>query len=259
MTVGKMKKWGILLLALCAALIFASCGAEGAPGPQGEPGIQGEQGDPGAQGSQGKTGERGEAGEQGPEGEQGPKGETGPAGAGVVQVLKIATEGLVDTYAVYFTDGSYSTFTITNGADGTPGEVGLPGAQGIPGTPGAPGQKGQTGESGEKGETGEPGENGQVPYVGANGHWWVGTTDTGVVAKGEQGRQGATGSAGRYVTKIEFFNGDLIVTFSDKTTVNLGYLPEGVTDLPSLVERDAIEIDRFNGTQLELPAVPIVR
>lgn len=28
------------------------------------------------------------------------------------------------------------------------------------------------------------GEDGLTPYIGANGHWWIGTTDTGVDARG---------------------------------------------------------------------------
>lgn len=32
-----------------------------------------------------------------------------------------------------------------------------------------------------------PGTNGETPYVGANGNWWIGNTDTGVQAEGESG------------------------------------------------------------------------
>ena len=35
-----------------------------------------------------------------------------------------------------------------------------------------------------------------VPYVGENGNWWIGETDTGVYAKGETGDKGAVGEAG---------------------------------------------------------------
>ena len=38
--------------------------------------------------------------------------------------------------------------------------------------------------------TGEPGPAGAAPYVGANGNWWVGDTDTGVRAQGEKGDSG---------------------------------------------------------------------
>ena len=36
------------------------------------------------------------------------------------------------------------------------------------------------------------GEDGQTPHIGTNGNWWIGTTDTGVKAKGEDGEDGKT-------------------------------------------------------------------
>ena len=40
------------------------------------------------------------------------------------------------------------------------------------------------------------GEDGITPNIGANGHWWIGTTDTGVQAQGEQGKTGPQGPQG---------------------------------------------------------------
>ena len=40
------------------------------------------------------------------------------------------------------------------------------------------------------------GLNGITPHIGANGNWWIGTTDTGVHAQGEQGEQGVQGIQG---------------------------------------------------------------
>ena len=31
---------------------------------------------------------------------------------------------------------------------------------------------------------------GYVPYIGENGNWWIGDTDTGVKAEGEDGKDG---------------------------------------------------------------------
>lgn len=45
---------------------------------------------------------------------------------------------------------------------------------------------------GPKGEPGKDGENGLTPYIGENGNWWIGDTDTGVSAKGKQGENGLT-------------------------------------------------------------------
>ena len=41
---------------------------------------------------------------------------------------------------------------------------------------------GAQGEKGEKGDKGDTGESGQTPYIGTNGNWWIGETDTGVAA-----------------------------------------------------------------------------
>lgn len=61
-------------------------------------------------------------GVKGDTGERGEPGATGPAGAtgnGIQSITKTGTSGLVDTYTIRFTDGSSSTFTVTNGKDGS--------------------------------------------------------------------------------------------------------------------------------------------
>lgn len=52
------------------------------------------------------------------------------------------------------------------------------------------------GADGEKGAKGEKGDNGDTPYIGENGHWFVGSTDLGVEARGEKGEQGRKGDMG---------------------------------------------------------------
>ena len=168
-------------------------------------------------------------GQQGPQGEQGIQGEPGEDGVSVLSIVKTATEGLVDTYTITYSDGSHSTFTVTNGANG------VDGAQGI---------------QGEKGEDGHT----PVITIGANGNWYVDDVDTGISAQGpkgdqgeqgiqgevgpqgpqgEQGIQGETGPQGEkgdtgvsitstYIDE----NGDLIVTFSDGTISNAGHVKD---------------------------------
>lgn len=46
-------------------------------------------------------------------------GETGADGVGILSIYKTGTVGLVDTYTITYTDGSTSTFDITNGQSGT--------------------------------------------------------------------------------------------------------------------------------------------
>lgn len=55
------------------------------------------------------------------------RGEQGEDGRGIVSITKTATTGLVDTYTITYTDGTTSTFTVTNGADGEDGQDGADG------------------------------------------------------------------------------------------------------------------------------------
>lgn len=43
----------------------------------------------------------------------------GEAGVGITSITKTGTQGKVDTYTILFTDGTTTTFTVTNGQDGT--------------------------------------------------------------------------------------------------------------------------------------------
>ena len=56
--------------------------------------------------------------QKGDKGDKGNTGDTGATGNGIVSVEKTATIDLVDTYTITFTDGTTTTFQITNGEDG---------------------------------------------------------------------------------------------------------------------------------------------
>lgn len=45
--------------------------------------------------------------------------------------------------------------------------------------------------------SGSTGENGKTPHIGADGNWWIGTSNTGVPARGEKGDKGADGQNGK--------------------------------------------------------------
>lgn len=62
--------------------------------------------------------------------------------------------------------------------------------------------RGATGLTGATGATGQAGANGLTPYV-QNGTWWIGTTDTGVTAKGNEWLYGEV------VPTSQGVNGDL--------------------------------------------------
>lgn len=68
--------------------------------------------------AEGQTGPQGPQGPQGPTGATGPQGPTGATGNGITSITKTSTSGLVDTYTILFTDGTQTTFTVTNGQDG---------------------------------------------------------------------------------------------------------------------------------------------
>ena len=52
------------------------------------------------------------------------------------------------------------------------------------------------GRDGEAGQDGASGKDGNTPFIGENGNWWIGGTDTGVKAAGEKGEKGDTGEKG---------------------------------------------------------------
>lgn len=54
----------------------------------------------------------------------GEKGDTGDTGVSIDTIEKTSSAGLIDTYTINLTDGSTSTFEVTNGADGQDGADG---------------------------------------------------------------------------------------------------------------------------------------
>lgn len=61
---------------------------------------------------------KGDTGEQGPIGPEGHRGIQGETGNGISSIIKTSTSGLVDTYTITYTNGTTTTFDITNGEDG---------------------------------------------------------------------------------------------------------------------------------------------
>ena len=104
-------------------------------------------------------------------------GESG-GGAGISKIEKTASEGLVDTYTISYSNGNSDTFNVTNGEKGEKGEKGDKGEQGPQGVPGIQGEKGEQGPQGEPGIQGEKGEQGPQGEQGLKGD------------KGDQGSEG---------------------------------------------------------------------
>ena len=65
------------------------------------------------------------------------------------------------------------------------------------------------GRDGETGQDGASGKDGNTPFIGENGNWWIGGTDTGVKAsgeKGEKGEKGDTGANGKDGSCVGYFS-----------------------------------------------------
>lgn len=92
-------------------------GSRGIQGPVGPVGPTGEQGPQGPQGPEGPQGV------QGPEGPQGIQGPIGNTGNGISSIEYTGTQGLIDYYTIYFTDGTETQFNIKNGEKGETPDV----------------------------------------------------------------------------------------------------------------------------------------
>ena len=72
----------------------------------------------------------------------------------------------------------------------------LKGADGRDGADGINGKDGVDGKDGADGLNGADGKDGNTPFIGENGNWWIGETDTGVKAAGTDGTDGVNGEKG---------------------------------------------------------------
>lgn len=122
-------------------------------------------------GIKGDTGPTGPSGAQGEKGKDGEDGQKGKDGVSIQNIEKTSTSGSVDTYTITYSDGSTSTFKVTNGVDGSQGIQGEKGEDGrtptisisedgywvIDGVKSTTLAQGVKGDTGEKGDSGEPG------------------------------------------------------------------------------------------------------
>ncbi|MBQ8504880.1 MAG: hypothetical protein IJ492_01325, partial [Clostridia bacterium] len=138
----------------------------------------------------------------------GSNGAQGTPGKGIASILKTNTDGFVDTYTITYTDGTTTTFTVTNGKDGQNGEQGIQGIQGVPGI------------------------DGHTPVITIQGgYWYIDGVNTNVLAQGvqgdrgeqgpqgEQGPVGPQGNQGVSIVNTAFDeDGNTVITYSDGTT-----------------------------------------
>ncbi len=242
-------------------------------GVDGKPGVQGEKGEDGHAptitiGSNGNWYVDGVDTGYPATGPKGDAGVNGADGISIVSVVKTDSNGEIDTYTITYSDGNTSTFTIINGKDGNDGHtpvvaIGSDGYWYVDDVNTGVKAKGDDGDDGKgiskinktssdgnvdtytitysDGSTSTfivtNGVDGKTPYIGDNGHWWIGDTDTGVNAsgdkgdageKGDKGDPGTNGSDGKNgVSVVNSYideNGDLICEMSDGTTINAGHV-----------------------------------
>ena len=166
-------------------------------------GPQGQKGDTGAKGEKGDRGEKGDTGETGAKGDKGDPGATGPQGiTPTIGENENWYLGNVDTgkpsrgrQGEKGEKGEKGE-TGAKGEKGDKGDTGATGAQGEQGAQGLQGERGEKGEKGDTGAKGDPGTDGTTPTIGANGNWYLGTTDTGKPSRGAKGDKGDRGEQG---------------------------------------------------------------
>ena len=90
-----------------------------------------------------------------------------------------------------YSNGREQNIGAVAGQDGKDGADGKDGKDGTNGKDGVDGKDGTNGTNGVDGKDGANGTDGQTPYIGENGNWWIGETDTGVKAAGDDGKDGA--------------------------------------------------------------------
>ena len=185
-------------------------------------------------------------------GTNGEKGDPGADGVGIRSITLLNTNKNVDTYQITYTNGETTTFTVTNGVNGANGNDGVGINDAVINAEGelvlslsngnslnlgtVVGSKGDTGEAGKDGINGKDGVGIQNVTINDDGNLIVTLTNGTVLdlgsikgsdgkdgIDGENGKDGASGKDGISITKSEINeDGELVFTFSDGSTVNVG-------------------------------------
>ena len=122
---------------------------------------------------------------------EGPSGQNGADGAnGKTPEFRVNENSLQWRYSGNEIWLNLYDLSVLKGLDGKDG------ADGKDGINGKDGKDGAAGKDGTNGENGSDGEDGKTPFIGDNGNWWIGTTDTGVKAAGVNGEKGDKGDQG---------------------------------------------------------------
>ena len=126
--------------------------------------------------------------------------------------------------------------------------------------------------TGDTGAAGKDGVNGLTPHIGENGNWWIGNTDTGVLAKGIKGDTGAKGADGVSPTvQVETIDGGHRVTLTDASGAHAVDVLDGKPGKDAVVDATLTQdgqaadakvtgekISQLKEDKLNKPALPVV-
>ena len=210
-------------------------GTDGQNGIDGKDGANGENGTDGKNGINGANGKDGINGIDGTDGQNGKDGTDGVNGKDGVDAKNIEVQR-AETHIQWRYEGDEWQNLVAiadiegpagqNGKDGANGKTpefrvnenilqwryvgdeiwlnlydltalkGADGRDGVDGKDGINGKDGAAGKDGTNGQNGRDGKDGNTPFIGENGNWWIGETDTGVKAAGTDGTDGEKGDKG---------------------------------------------------------------
>ena len=261
----------------------------GAAGENGKDGADGKDGKDGAGGESGKDGKNGINGTNGKDGIDGKDGADGKDGINAknIEVQRAAThiqwryEG--DEWQNLVAIADITGPAGQNGKDGANGRTpelrvsentlqwrytgdeiwlnlydlsvlkGLDGKAGADGKDGINGKDGADGKDGINGQNGSDGADGNTPFIGENGNWWIGETDTGVKAAGIDGVDGTDGDKGDKGDKGDpGQNGSCSGYFCGEGYVPSTHLSDGAVPLYYREMHNRGGLISYNGTTLRL-------
>ena len=171
----------------------------------------------------------------------GGSGTPGKDGNGIVSIKKTSSEGLKDTYTILYTNGTTTTYEVTNGADGSNGRDGIDGT------------------NGKDGINGTNGENGKSAYEIAKDNGFVGSEDDWLDSlKGEKGDNGSNGANGlngkevvlRVTSTMIQWKYDTDTEWNDLIPLNSLKGKDGKDGINGSNGRDGVDGD--NGKEIEL-------
>jgi len=258
-------------------------GKNGKDGSDGKNGINGTNGKDGVDGKDGADGKNGKDGIDGANGKDGVDGKDGINGTDGINAKSIEVQR-AETHIQWRYEGDewqdlVAIADITGptgqkGADGANGKTpefrvsentlqwryvgdeiwlnlydltalkGADGRDGVDGKDGINGKDGAAGKDGTNGQNGRDGKDGNTPFIGENGNWWIGETDTGVKAAGVDGEKGDKGDPGQNGSCSGYFCGDGYVPST--------HLSDGAVPLYYREMHNRGGLISYNGTTLRL-------